>query len=404
MPPIKKEIIEQIEDAADIVEVVRDILGDYCEGNPGGLRKKGVNYTAICPFHDDHNDGNFMVRPKNVSSGANTYKCFACGEKGGPVQFLMKHEHLSFPDAIRWLGKKYNIEVDNVPFDYVPPPRKPLPPPLPTLVLPRQMVRNRTGNTEHDNLCSWIRSLPWSPEQQARVEPVLKDYLMGHSTICQEDRMHNTVKHEFTVFWQVDHEGNPRTAHYMKYKPSGKRMHKEDDRYNTDWLHSLLDRNGYTHIFNATKQCARQCLFGEHLLNRYPAVPINLVESEKTAIIMAIAYGNHQMSLWLACSGLSNFTREKLAPIIQQRRKVVLFPDRDGIDKWKQAAEQLHYDRLVFNTSLVTKWWKPEDGPKADCADVIVRLIRESAAAKNGGAAITPEMKQVINKLNLEPI
>ena len=252
MPPIRKEIIEQIEDAADIVEVVRDILGDYCDTNRGGLRKKGVNYTALCPFHDDHNDGNFMVRPKNVSSGANTYKCFTCGEKGGPVQFLMAHEHLSFPDAIRWLGKKYNIEVDNVPFDYTPPPRKPLPPPLPTLVLPRIQVKFRSGNTEYDALCNWIRSLPWDAAQRARVEPVLKDYLIGHTIIQQRDRTH-----EFTVFWQVDHEGNPRTAHYMKYKPNGKRMHKEDDPYNTDWFHSLLDRGGYTNLFDSTKQCAR---------------------------------------------------------------------------------------------------------------------------------------------------
>ena len=399
MPPIRKEIIEQIEDAADIVEVVRDILGDYCDANRQGLRKKGVNYTALCPFHEDHNDGNFMVRPKNVSSGANTYKCFTCGEKGGPVQFLMAHEHLSFPDAIRWLGKKYNIEVDNVPFDYTPPPRKPLPPPLPTLVLPRIQVKRRSGNTKDDALCNWIRSLPWDSAEMARVEPVLKDYLIGHASIQQRDRTH-----EFTVFWQVDHEGNPRTAHYMKYKPTGKRMHKEDDPYNTDWFHSLLDRGGYTNLFDSTKQCARQCLFGEHLLNRYPGTPINLVESEKTAIIMAIAYGNHPLQLWLACSGLSNFTREKLEPIIKQRRKIVLFPDRDGIDRWKQAAEQLHYDRMVFNTSLVTKWWKPEDGPKADCADVIVRMVKEHSHAFQ--KPITPALtiKEIVEKLNLKPI
>ena len=76
MPKISDDIIRAVEDAADIVEVVRDILGSYDKNsNPGGLRKKGVNYTALCPFHDDHNDCNFMVRPRNVSKSPNTFKC-----------------------------------------------------------------------------------------------------------------------------------------------------------------------------------------------------------------------------------------------------------------------------------------------------------------------------------------
>ena len=392
MPKISDDTIRAVEDAADIVEVVKDILGSYDNNsNPGGLRKKGVNYTALCPFHDDHNDCNFMVRPRNVSKSPNTFKCFVCGEKGGPVQFLMKHEHMSFPDAIRWLGKKFDIPVDDVPVDWTPPPPRPVPPPLPTLILPRRMVKERTGNLVGDPLYEWIKALPWDSAQRARLLPTFRDYCVGHAVIQQQYK-----RHDFTVFWQVDRDGNPRTAHYMKYKPNGHRMHREDDRYNTDWFHSLLDRGGYTQYYDATKQEPRQCLFGEHLMKRYPQAPVCIVESEKTAIIMAIAYGNHPLQLWMACCGLGNITRDRLEPIIRERRRIVLYPDRDSIEQWKIKAEQLHYERVIINTTPVTKWWKPEDGDKADCADVLVRMIQENAKA---GKYFD---KQLIDRLNNE--
>lgn len=96
MPKIPDEVVRRVIDAARIEDVVSDFVN---------LRKAGVNLTGLCPFHDDENDGNFIVRPSTISNGGNTYKCFACREKGGPLQFLMNAEHMSFPDAVRWLGK-----------------------------------------------------------------------------------------------------------------------------------------------------------------------------------------------------------------------------------------------------------------------------------------------------------
>ena len=102
MPKIDKQIIDKILEAAKIEEVIQDCLGSYGSGNRAGLKKTGVRYKALCPFHDDHSLGSFIVYPKG-----NCYKCFSCGAKGGVVEFLMEHEKLSYPDAIRWLGKKY---------------------------------------------------------------------------------------------------------------------------------------------------------------------------------------------------------------------------------------------------------------------------------------------------------
>ena len=201
MAKIRQDIIDNILDVARIEEVISDFPDVK-------LRKKGVRYEGICPFHEDRDYGNFSVYPKE-----NCYRCFKCDAKGGVVDFLMAHEKLSYPDAIRYLGKKYNIEVDDVPLNYTPPPPRPLPPPLPTLVLPRYMVAKRMRDITMDHLVRYIREgVKWGNEQRARIPHVLHDYCVGHSTIRQL-----TGDHEFTVFWQIDKDGNPRTAHYMKY-------------------------------------------------------------------------------------------------------------------------------------------------------------------------------------------
>ena len=97
MPKISDDIVRAVTDAAKIEDVVRDFMP---------LRKAGVNFTGICPFHEDKHDGNFIVRPSTASVGGNTYKCVVCAAKGGPVQFRLNAEGMSFPDAIRYLGQK----------------------------------------------------------------------------------------------------------------------------------------------------------------------------------------------------------------------------------------------------------------------------------------------------------
>ena len=108
---------------------------------------------------------------------------------------------------------------------------------------------------------------------------------------------------------------------------------------------------------------------------------VNVVESEKTALLCAIAYGGMRMSVWTACAGMGNLTNKNdiLRTLINQGRRIVLYPDRDGIQRWQQAAAQIGYKNLTINTEAVTKWWKPCDGEKADIADVLLRIMREYA-------------------------
>jgi hypothetical protein len=93
-----------------------------------------------------------------------------------------------------------------------------------------------------------------------------------------------------------------------------------------------------------------------------------------------------------------------LKPIIEHRRRIILYPDRDGIDRWRAKQANLHYDRMTINVQAVTKWWKPCDGEKADIADVVIRAINESQPLTTIADVKSemPETKELIDKLNLE--
>jgi hypothetical protein len=133
----------------------------------------------------------------------------------------------------------------------------------------------------------------------------------------------------------------------------------------------------YKHIYDPDKQEAVHTLFGMHLLDKYPNAEVRIVESEKTAVLMGIAYGNHYTQVWMACGGLENLTKERLAPIIKEGRRIVLYPDRDGVKAWEKKAHDLGYAKITVDARPVTEWWKPCDGEKADIADVVVRSIIE---------------------------
>ncbi len=93
---IDQPTIDRILDAANIVDVVSEFVT---------LRKRGINYVGLCPFHSDKSPSFYVSPAKNIC------KCFACGEGGTAVHFIMKHEQLSYYDALRFLAKKYNIEI-----------------------------------------------------------------------------------------------------------------------------------------------------------------------------------------------------------------------------------------------------------------------------------------------------
>lgn len=96
MTRIDPQTVDRILDAADIVEVVSDFVS---------LKKRGANYWGLCPFHNDRSPS-FSVNPAR-----GIFKCFSCGKAGGTVSFLMSLENMKYVEALKWLARKYNIEI-----------------------------------------------------------------------------------------------------------------------------------------------------------------------------------------------------------------------------------------------------------------------------------------------------
>ena len=360
MPKIPEDVVKRITDLARI----EDVVGDFVT-----LRKAGVNLTGLCPFHDDKHDGNFIVRPSTVSEkrGGNTYRCFVCDKKGGPVTFLMEHERLSFPDAIRWLGKKYNEPVDDIPLNYTPPPPRPAPPPLPRLIFKRKTVADSMKGIEQTLFVKYLRSLPWDEKQRARLSDVLRLYCVA------------TCPHgpEWIAFWQITHDGIPLTAKYMRYHPDGHRVKDRDQQGNkvfaTDWEHAWRARQKQ---YNPDKwDTSGRALFGIHLIKHYPQAVVNIVESEKTAIIMSTYYCDFDKQLWLACGGLKFLQLDMLQPLIDQGRTIWLWPDKDGREAWQTVCDKLGYDKCRVYTHFFDTCWTDADGDKADVADIAIRMM-----------------------------
>jgi hypothetical protein len=362
MAIIDKLTEEKIKDAASVV----DVIGDFYQ-----LKKKGVYYECLCPFHNDRHTGSFKISPKK-----NTYSCYSCGAHGDAIQFLMAKQGLSYPDSLRWLAKKYSIVIPDdekeswsdrlnaiIEQAKEAEARRQSERQQPkTLYLPLETPKEMMTNTGSSNLVRWLYSLPWNDEQRGRLPKMIKNYAVGVS------------KDGLTVFWQIDEEARVHTGKMMRYKPDGHR--DKESNYNFDWVHSKLFRQK---VYDEEEYDYETCLFGQHLLPFCPKAQINLVESEKTALIMAIYHGGMTQQLWLATGGLQFFDRKHIQVLIDQDRDIVVYPDKDGLKAWSERTLQLihetGYKKLKVNPTIISSNWRKEDGPKADIADITVRQL-----------------------------
>ena len=94
---IPKQTIDEIFETA----IIEDVVGEFVP-----LKKRGANFLGNCPFHNEKTPS-FTVSPAK-----GIYKCFGCGKAGNSVNFIMEHEHYSYPEALRFLARKYNIEIE----------------------------------------------------------------------------------------------------------------------------------------------------------------------------------------------------------------------------------------------------------------------------------------------------
>ena len=396
MAQIDNLTAQKIKDSASVV----DVIGDFYD-----LRKKGVNYECLCPFHDDRHMGSFKVSPKK-----NTYSCYSCGAHGDAIGFLMAKQGLSYPDALRWLAKKYSIVIPEDEKESwsdrlnaiiekakqaearrLSERQQPK-----ILYLPLETPAEMMKNTNDSDLVRWLYSLPWDDDQRGRLPKMIKNYAVGVS------------RDGLSVFWQIDEQARVHTGKMMRYKTDGHRD-KESD-YNFDWVHSKLFRQ---HVYNEEEYDYETCLFGQHLLPFCPNAQIHLVESEKTALIMATYYGNMTKNLWLATGGLQFFDRRHIQVLIDQGRDIVVYPDKDGSKAWAERTLQLiketGYKKLKVNPTIISNQWQPCDGPKADIADITIREMMTHSKAR-GKAVLqefineNPIVGKLVEKFNLEII
>jgi hypothetical protein len=175
-----------------------------------------------------------------------------------------------------------------------------------------------------------------------------------------------------TVFWQTDIIGRICTGTVIPYKrKTGKRLKGKDGKSYVNWVHTQFDipQGNY-----------KTCLFGAHLLPKYPQKTVALVESEKTALIAAHHFPKF---LWLACSGSNGLLERKFEAL--KGRKVLLIPDQGFYNKWVERSQQLNHicQIEVFPILERLKKIRPDLPSGFDIADVIPEVKTLLNLSKN---------------------
>ena len=193
---------------------------------------------------------------------------------------------------------------------------------------------------------------------------IVKEYLIG------------VTKSRDVIFYQIDTEGRCRTGKIMKYdQQTGHRIKDEKVGWKITWVHSVLRLSKDPPLRLPDRWELTQCLFGEHLLKRYPFRPVALVESEKTAVICSSFWLEY---IWLATGGKSQLN-DRLQ--VLKGRKVVAFPDVDGFSEWKEKLFQVRGLDIVVSDVLEKSASSEDRTNHVDIADLLIRQHRKEHIA-----------------------
>lgn len=328
---ITTEKIEAIKSAAEILDVVSDFVA---------MKKRGSQYFGLSPFADERTPS-FTVNPAKQ-----IFKDFSSGKGGDVIEFLMQKCGFKYYQAIQYLGKKYNIDVDiDDTYVYVPTakPEKPL---IPTSYIHPNILLDTLKGYETNSLFKFLQTR----FEVSKLEAAFKRYYVG---IDQS----NEYTKDWVIFWQVDFDTMVRSGKLVKYNLDGHRS-KE---HAAGWIHSMKRNNDLLYpAFNL-----KQCFFGEHLLSEDTRKPVAIVESEKTAIICSLLIPNY---FWLACGSKYGLNAEKCE--ILKNRSVTLFPDLDAHEEWKSKAKEYNFSISNHINNIATDSDRSE---KLDLADYLLR-------------------------------
>lgn len=329
--------------AISIVEVARR-LGD-------SLKREGVIEKTTCPWHKD-------TRPSLAlyhRTDENHCYCFSCRNGGSVIDFVMQHENWSFQETCEWLSREFGISTQPVSY-YLPrpKPKKPVKPVEPAYTyIPAEIVDKMVS--AENSLCRCLMQF-FRPEA---VEWVTEEYRIG----CYSRFGHD----DYTVFPSIDIDGriyNLKAQHYCMDIASPRFAHSDEG--SCLWLGKILSEEG---VLPKDALFRPSCLFGEHLLGRYPDSMVALVESPKNALFGALSFPT---LIWVATGNKGMLKREVLKPLLH--RDVIVIPDRDAIKEWSESIGQMA-DLANFQISDFCERAAPENEKKFDIADFLVQKL-----------------------------
>ena len=253
--------------------------------------------------------------------------CPSCGRRKCFVRYVDTHKGLEYlSDEVGKCDHQHSCGYHYTPRDYFrdhPRETPPLPlrggewlppaPPRPLEPLPMELVTR--SHSPQSTFWTWLsgdcaRRLGLDPQVVRRV---YDSYHIG------------ATRRSDVIFWQIDQQGRVRSGHIMQYGQDGHRLGYQG------WAHVQLIREGRLPL----DWQLYQCLYGEHLLPLRRQAHVCLVESEKTALVMAC---RHPGQLWLATSGSGGLSPEKVQCL--QGRRVTVFPDSGCLEKWRAVMRQ----------------------------------------------------------------
>lgn len=236
-------------------------------------------------------------------------------------------------------------------------------------------------------------------EYVLRSEGMRSDFMKFLSTLTDGENLQRLMndyhlgntRDDSVIYWQIDRQYRVRTGKVMAYRPDG---HRNKDRP-PNWIHSIMKRQQrLREDFNLS-----QCLFGEHLLTKYPTRVVAVVESEKSAILGSIVFAEY---IWVATGGKSQLDRSKMR--VLEGREVIMFPDVDGYAEWVERSKLLTFAKVKVSDLLERSATEEERERKIDIGDWIVEHLQKpkELTALEKLLNLNPLVQTLIDTLDLE--
>lgn len=353
----------------DLKACIMDVVAHYYPTK--GFDKKKRKISICCPFHGERH-------PSMSVDARGLYYCFSCGAKGDTFSLVAheegldaKRDFLKIAQIINSLsGGRYLI--NGVDPNCTPGEARPVPkrqePPKQVEYIPDSMVAAAHAHVAETSLYMFLcRYWP-----QSEVDRVMDLYRVGASKYV------NPKGGRAVAYPHINNKGQCVDIKLMHLSP------KTGKRKDADPLYTWTEKDGTTKqisitwVLSAMKKShlrAPWCGFGSHLLSLRPGVPIGIVESEKSALILTLAYPER---LWIGTGGKPFFNEGMCAQFAG--REIIVCPDRDGIGEWEVIAKSLPMADVIKIDTTISRY--PGES-KDDLADIVLRSMTGAQAPAN---------------------